>query len=70
MLFNAKNMLADEGGFDLLVTEIKTKIALDIISTRFDDNTRREELYMLSKAVDELAMKLQGYVNELESENN
>lgn len=69
MLFNAKALIGD-GGLDLLTKELKQKIALDIISTRLNDKDQREELYMLSKAVDVFAMKLQEYVNEIEQENN
>ena len=57
--------LMSNGGLSSLISELKTKFALEIISTRYEDNTQREKLYMLSQLADEFAMKLQEYVNEL-----
>ena len=48
------------------IFEIKQQIALDIVHTNFDQTTRREELYMLTKALDAVQMKLQEYVNDVE----
>ncbi|MGL5567269.1 MAG: hypothetical protein ACRDC4_16220 [Plesiomonas sp.] len=50
----------------LAINEIKQQIALDIVHTNFDQTTKREELYMLTKALDALQMKLQEYVNDVE----
>ena len=58
--------MANEG-LTTLIAELKNKFALDIISTRYEDNIQREKLYMLSKLADEFAMKLQEYVNELDT---
>ena len=55
-----------EDSLSFILTEIKKDIALDIIRTDFKDKERREELYMLTKAVDELTRKLQEYVNLVE----
>lgn len=60
--------LIEGDGLSLLISDIKSKLALDIISTRFEDKEQREELYMLTKAADVFAMKLQEYVNEIEQE--
>lgn len=67
--FNAQALMKD-GGLDLLLTDIKHKLALDIISTPYNAKDQREELYMLSKAADVFAMKLQEYVNEIEQETH
>ena len=47
-----------------LLHEIKNDIALSIVQTTFDQKEKREELYMLTKAIDGLQVKLQEYVNE------
>lgn len=54
------------GGLDLLLDEVKLKTALSIIQTNFNQNDEREELYMLTKAIDALKVKLQEYVNEFQ----
>lgn len=61
-LFKIRQLM--EGGtMDTALLEIKKDIALDIIHTSYNDKERREELYMLTQALDALTMKLQGYVN-------
>lgn len=50
----------------LLLAEIKKDIALNIVQTAFDQKEKREELYMLTKAIDGLQVKLQEYVNSYE----
>lgn len=47
-----------------LLDELKNDIALKIIHTDFKQNVEREELYMLTKAIDALKVKLQECVNE------
>lgn len=47
-----------------LLNEIKNDIALSIVQTPFDAKEKREELYMLTQAIDGLKVKLQEYVNE------
>lgn len=47
-----------------LLHELKNDIALSIVQTSFDQKEKREELYMLTKAIDGLQVKLQEYVNE------
>lgn len=54
------------GILDAALFDIKKDIALAIISTSYNDKERREELYMLTQALDALTMKLQGYVNQYE----
>lgn len=54
-----------EGGdLSQVLDEIKGDIALSIVRTAFDQKVEREELYMLTRAVDNLKVKLQEYVNE------
>lgn len=47
-----------------LLDEIKQEYALSIVRTSIDQKDKREELYMLTKAIDALKAKLQEYVNE------
>ena len=47
-----------------LLEELKYDIALSIVQTPFDAKVKREELYMLTRAIDGLKVKLQEYVNE------
>lgn len=47
-----------------LFNELKNDIALTIIHTNFDQKDKREELFMLTKAIDALNVKLQECVNE------
>ena len=47
-----------------LLQELKNDIALSIVQTSFDQKEKREELYMLTKAIDGLQVKLQECVNE------
>lgn len=63
LLSRIKNLTA---GDDLpsLFEEIKNDIALSIVRTSLDQKDKREELYMLTKAIDVLQVKLQEYVNE------
>lgn len=64
-LFRVKQLM-DSGILDDALLDIKKEIALAIISTSYDAKEQREELYMLTKALDALTMKLQGYVNQYE----
>lgn len=47
-----------------LLDDLKNDIALKIIHTNFDQKDKREELFMLTKAIDALKVKLQECVNE------
>lgn len=47
-----------------LLDELKNDTALKIIHTSFEQNGKREELFMLTKAIDALKVKLQECVNE------
>lgn len=64
--YKAKHLFEDEA-FGLLLEDLKTKLALDLVSTQPNEHARREELYMLVKLSDEFSMKLQEYVNELDT---
>lgn len=62
-------LLMEGGEIPTLLNEVKNDIALEIISTQYKEKERREELYMLTKAVDAFTMKLQEYVNKFEQGN-
>jgi len=62
-------LLMEGGEISTLLNEVKKDIALEIISTQYKEKERREELYMLTKAVDAFTMKLQEYVNKFEQGN-
>ena len=66
IIHKVKQLMEGDDSLSFILTEIKKDIALDIIRTDFKDKERREELYMLTKAVDELTRKLQEYVNLVE----
>lgn len=66
VIYKVKQLMEGEQSLSFILEEIKKDIALDIIRTDFTDKERREELYMLTKAVDELSRKLQEYVNKVE----
>lgn len=66
VIYKIKQLMEGEQSLSFILEEIKKDIALDIIRTDFTDKERREELYMLTKAVDELSRKLQEYVNKVE----
>ena len=59
-------LLMEGGTLSLLLDELKQKTALSIVHTTFDQKAEREELYMLTKAIDGLQVKLQEYVNTYE----
>ena len=58
------NGLMEGDDLSNLLQELKNDIALSIVQTSFDQKEKREELYMLTKAIDGLQVKLQEYVNE------
>lgn len=63
--------LMEGDNLSFILNEIKHDIALNIVRTSFDQKDEREELYMLTKALDGLQVKLQEYVNyETNQENN
>lgn len=66
IIHKVKQLMEGDDSLSFILTEIKKDIALDIIRTDFKDKERREELYMLTKAVNELTRKLQEYVNLVE----
>jgi len=51
-----------------ILDEIKQDIALEILRTDINDSEKREECYMLCKAIERLEMKLQEYVNTTEGD--
>lgn len=66
IIYKVKQLMEGEDSLSFILDEIKKDIALDIIRTDFKDKERREELYMLTKAIEELTKKLQEYVNLVE----
>ena len=56
--------LMRDGVLSLCIQQIKTDIATRIVQTEPNAGALREELYMFVKALDEVEMKLQEYVNE------
>ena len=66
IIYKVKQLMEGDDGLPYILDQVKQDIALDIIRTDFNDKERREELYMLTKAVDELTRKLQEYVNKVE----
>ena len=63
LIYKLKNLM-EGGDLSILLQSIKHDIALSIVQTSFDQKEKREELYMLTKAIDGLQVKLQEYVNE------
>lgn len=55
---------------DHLLNEISKDIALEIVESFPEEMKKREELYMLNKAVKRLKMKLQEYTNYYEIQEN
>lgn len=47
-----------------ILNDMKKDIALSIVHTNFEQKAEREELYMLTKAIEVLKVKLQEYVND------
>lgn len=47
----------------LVLTEIKKDIAFEILHTKHNEATKREELYNITCAISKLETKLQEYVN-------
>lgn len=66
IIYKVKQLMEGEDGLPYILDQVKQDIALEIIRTNVNDKERREELYMLTKAVDELTRKLQEYVNKVE----
>lgn len=66
IIYKVKQLMEGEDGLPYILNQVKQDIALDIIQTDFNDRERREELYMLTKAIDALTRKLQEYVNKVE----
>ncbi|QDH46595.1 hypothetical protein LAh9_5 [Aeromonas phage LAh_9] len=66
IIYKVKQLMEGEDSLSFILDEIKKDIALDIIRTDFKEKERREELYMLTKAIEELTKKLQEYVNLVE----
>lgn len=63
-LFIKVKQLMEGDTLPSVLEKIKIDIALSIVQTPFDAKDKREELYMLTKAIDALKVKLQEYVNE------
>lgn len=60
--------LMEDGLLEDLLLEIKNNIALEIVETLPDEMAKREELYMLTKALKRLNEKLQECLNLYDTE--
>lgn len=60
------NSLVKNNLLDKILDEVITEISLEITSTELDAVERRDDLYLLTKALKEVKGKLQEYVNEFE----
>lgn len=63
-------MLREDGLLEQLLNEINHDIALEIVETSPTETSKREELYMLTKAVKRLNEKLQEYENNHNFQEN
>lgn len=55
--------LMEGDSLPFLLDEMKKDLALKIVHTNFNQKDEREELYMLTRVIDEFKVKLQEYVN-------
>ncbi len=60
--------LMRDGVLSLCIEQIKDDFAKRIVQTEPNAGALREEYYMRVKALDDLEMKLQDYVNEISQE--
>ena len=69
---NKLGLLMQGGLLEALLGEITNELALEIVETFPEETDKREDLYMLNKALKRLNEKLQEYVNNYNSqgENN
>lgn len=61
-------LLMEGGLLGDLLSEITNELALEIVETSPEETTKREDLYMLNKALKRLNEKLQEYVNNYNSQ--
>lgn len=61
-------LLMEGGLLTALLSEIKNELALEIVETFPEETIKREDLYMLNKALKRLDEKLQEYVNNYNSQ--
>ena len=66
--FSKVKQLMEGGLLEDLLREIHQDIALEIVETLPDEMTKREELYMLTKALKRLNEKLQENLNNYDFE--
>ena len=66
--FSKVKQLMEGGLLEDLLKEIHQDIALEIVETLPDEMTKREELYMLTKALKRLNEKLQENLNNYDFE--
>ena len=60
------NNLVKNHLLDKVLDEVILDISLEITNTELNDESRRDSLYLLTKALKEVKGKLQEYVNEIE----
>ncbi len=63
------NEMIEAGDFALLFSEINGDIAKRILQTEVNQKDAREELYMMSKGLILLEMKLREFANDIVKEN-
>lgn len=61
-------LLMEGGLLEDLLNEITNELALEIVETIPEETSKREDLYMLNKALKRLNEKLQEYVNKYNSQ--
>ncbi len=69
-VFYKINTLREDGLLENILNEIITNIALEIVETPTHEMDKRQELYMLTKAVKRLDEKLQEYQNNYNFQEN
>ena len=70
IIYKVKQLMEGEDGLPYILNQVKQDIALDIIQTDFNDRERREELYMLTKAIDALQGSCKSMLTKLRRINN
>lgn len=66
--YKVKGMV-EAGEFSLLFQEINRDIVAQILRTEVNQKEAREDLYLMSKGLTLLEMKLQEFANEITKEN-
>ncbi|MGL5013821.1 MAG: hypothetical protein ACRC6V_05945 [Bacteroidales bacterium] len=57
--------LMEGGDLSFIFTEIKNRIANEIVETTPEDSGKRDDLYQLARGIKALEVELQGYVNDI-----